>query len=102
MVIPKFIKEKLTSFDFESEGKEGVEDSVEESLIRTILDLISFMIENIEDCVKDVYLSHIFRTLLQVIGGTCVGEKVLKSRTSMNYGKKFRSEDQEGIPDFFV
>ncbi|XP_060603049.1 nucleolar protein 9-like [Ruditapes philippinarum] len=95
MVIPKFIQEKVMSFDFESDITEGAAESVENSLIRTVLQLVDFMSENIEDCVNDVYLSHIFRTILQVIGGTCVGEKVLKSRTSRNYGKKFRADDQE-------
>lgn len=80
-------------FDFENEGKD---DSVEGSLVRTVLELIGFVRENIEDSVKDTHISHIFRALIQVIGGTCVGEKVLKSRTSRNYAKNFKKEDGEG------
>lgn len=81
------------SFDFEDEAKD---DSVEASLVRTVLELIGFLRENIEDSIKDTHISHIFRALIQVIGGTCVGEKVLKSRTSRNYAKNFKKEDGEG------
>ncbi|XP_045193252.2 nucleolar protein 9-like [Mercenaria mercenaria] len=94
MVLPKFINQKVMSFDYENEVKD---DSVEGSLIRTVLELIRFMTENIEDSVSDAHISHIFRALLQVVGGTCVGEKVLKSRTSRNYGKNFKTDDGEDV-----
>lgn len=92
MVLPKFIGQKVLTFDFQNEKED---DSVEGSLIRTVLQLIGFVEENIEDSVKDTHVSHICRALLQLIGGTCVGEKVLKSRTVRNYAKNLKKEDRE-------
>lgn len=90
-VIPKFIRDKLKDFSVEKPS----DSSDEAHLILTILRLSEYFLENLEESLNHQHVSHILRALFQVLAGTCVKdtEHVQKSKSSRNYGKKFREKD---------
>ncbi|KAL4234712.1 Nucleolar protein 9 [Mactra antiquata] len=95
LVAPKFINKRINNFNFDEISEISENDSTEDTLIKLVLGLYEFLCANIEASISHTQVSHILRALLQVIGGTCAGEKVLKSRSVRNYNKKFNNEDRE-------
>lgn len=69
---------------------EEEEDSDDVRIIKLFLKISDLVLENLDTNLTHVYASHVLRMLLQVIGGSSVGENVLKSRTS-------RRRDKEGM-----
>ena len=97
--VPNFITEKLKGFEFSGEA----DDSDETYLIQSVLGLTECCLENIEDCLTNLHMSHILRALFQVLGGVCVrdSENVQKSKKTQNYGKRFREPDGMWFFNFF-
>lgn len=89
MVLPKFISTAVMKFDFENTS-ENV--TMEDKLIKNVLELTELMLTDVKLSVTDVHVSHILRTLLQILGGTCVTENVVKSRSSRNYKQQDLAE----------
>ena len=92
-VLPKYIRKPISDSDIMKTVKKSEidsEDSCDDIKILTILLAVSDLaLDNLETNLTHVYASHVLRMLLQVLGGSCVGETVLKSRTS-------RRRDKEG------
>ena len=65
---------------------ESVSDNV--IILRLLLDLSMFTMETLDFSLTHVYASHVLRMLLQVLGGSCVGESLLKSRMSRRRTKE--------------
>lgn len=97
LVVPKIICKKILNYNFDNNEDGPEDDSVEDNLVKLILQLYEYLSSNIEASVRHTQVSHILRALVQLLGGTCVGEKVLKSRTVRNFAKHHRNEDGEGI-----
>ena len=87
MVSPKFIAPSASKFDLENVS----EDSNEDNVMLTIINFTDQICECLEDWLKDMHGSHVLRALIQLLAGSCVGEKVLKSKQSRNYGKTHNS-----------
>ncbi|XP_052815320.1 nucleolar protein 9-like isoform X2 [Mya arenaria] len=91
LVTPKLVSDKIKKLD-----DEKCEDGSDElQLINKLLHLCGEVLSNVEDSLRDVHVSHVLRALLQFLGGTYVGEKVLKSRQSRDYGKKYNKDAQK-------
>ena len=92
-VLPKYITHPISDPDTmkivkkSGIGNENAENSVK--IVSLLLAINDLMLENVETNLTHVYASHVLRMLLQVMGGSCAGETVLKSRTS-------RRRDKEG------
>ena len=89
-VLPKFISESVADKDIMSSVKNREDENVNDTvkLIRLLMDVSDLMLEDLETVFTHVYYSHVLRTLLQVLGGTRVGESLLKSRTSRERSKE--------------
>ncbi|KAH3768385.1 nucleolar protein 9-like [Dreissena polymorpha] len=84
LVSPKLFAEQVSQFDIDNCS----EDSSEDQLILKILSLCEHILNNLEKCLTHTHMSHIVRSMLQILGGTFVDEKILKSKGSRNYSKK--------------
>ena len=89
-VLPKFISKSVADKDIMSSVKNREDENVNDTvkLIRLLMDVSDLMLEDLESVFTHVYYSHVLRTLLQVLGGTRVGESLLKSRTSRERSKE--------------
>ncbi|KAK3608078.1 hypothetical protein CHS0354_031065 [Potamilus streckersoni] len=115
--VPKFVSKCAFHFKVSHSDGNNEEDVVEKTkgditiseeennLIGHFLDLCGFVKEQLSTCLDHVYFSHIMRAVLQVLGGTCVSEKVLRSRLSRTRkkeddGSEARFDDFEVPPAF--
>ena len=91
--LPKYITKPISDSDImKTVKKSGIEDEDTKDNIKIVAMLLAIndlTLENVETNLTHVYASHVLRMLLQVLGGSCAGETILKSRTS-------RRRDKEG------
>ncbi|KAL3860814.1 hypothetical protein ACJMK2_010880 [Sinanodonta woodiana] len=109
--VPKFISKRAAYFNVRHSDDNNEEDGPNETkgditlsdeennLICHFLDLCGFLKEQLSTCLDHLYLSHILRAVLQVLGGTCVSEKVIRSRLSRT--RKKEDDDSEARFDDF-
>lgn len=70
--------------------------NIEESIEQSFLSYCSFISDNLQDLIEDMYGSHVIRAVLEVLGGVHISETVQRSRNSRGCrGKAFNMKERK-------